>query len=112
MTHAFDRLTQSQKEFVADSLKSAASVTRSIQSIVAETGECSREVLEKSARAFEQIAGANNIEAVWTASGDCARALIETGVAHSARVADLYAQAARESVRPLDRFCRTGPAKH
>jgi len=104
MTHAFDRMTQLGREFFADSLKSAATVARGMQSVVVETGECSRECLEKSASAFEKMARADDVNAVISASGDCARAIIETSVSRSARVADLYAEMARETVRPFDRF--------
>ena len=108
MTHILDQLARQQKEFLADSLKAAANVTRSMRSIVIEAGECSRQVLDKSASAFEKLAGAPDLETALSAGSDCARAVIETGVAHSAKVADLYAEAARESVRPFDRFCQTG----
>ena len=107
----FEDLQKLSKEQMEAATAAAASVTKGLQTIAAETGEYSKRSLENGSAYLEKLLSARKIEDAVQIQSDFAKTSYEGFVAQATRIGELYATLAREAFRPVESaFAKTQSA--
>ncbi|MEA2840039.1 MAG: hypothetical protein QOF41_1369 [Methylobacteriaceae bacterium] len=107
----FEEIQKLSKDHMEATTAAAASVTKGIQAIAAETGEYSKRSLESGSAYLEKLLGARKIEDAVQIQSDFAKTTYEGFVAQATRIGELYANLAREAFRPVESaFAKTQSA--
>lgn len=102
MIQSFGDAGKLGNEIADTSLKSFASVSKSMQAIAAEASEYSRRSFEQSSAAFGEMAQTRSPESAVQLQMDFAKKAYEDFVGQAARMGELYADMAKEVYKPFE----------
>jgi hypothetical protein len=89
-------------------MKSVGEWTKGWQTIAAEMTDYSKRSFEDSTQTFEKLSSARSIEQAVEIQSDFARRACEDYMAQMSKIGNLYAEMAREAMKPVERTFTNG----
>jgi hypothetical protein len=102
MMQSFEDTGKFGKEFMDNSLKSFASVSKSAQAIAVEASEYTKKSFESGSAAFEKVLSSGSLEKALEIQTDYAKQAYEGFVAEATKLGELYADLAKEAYKPFE----------
>jgi phasin family protein len=102
MTQTYEDFSKYGKDLADTGLKSFASLSKGAQAIAAEAGEYTKKSFEAGSAAAEKIFSAKSLEKAIEIQSDFAKQSYESFVAEATKIADLYAELAKEAYKPFE----------
>lgn len=102
MMKSFDDAGVAGKEFVDNTLKSYAAMTKGLQTIATEAAEYSKSAFESNSSAMEELFSAKSLEKAMEIQGAHAKQAYESFVAQASKMSELYADLAKEAYKPFE----------
>lgn len=99
----FDDVQKLSQQNLDLTMRSFGEWTKGWQAIAAEMSDYTKRSLEESSATFEKLAGVRSIEQAVEIQTDYARRAYEDGMAQWSRLGNLYAEMAREAMKPVER---------
>ena len=101
MAKTFDA-GQFGQEYLDNSLKSLATLSKSMQAIAMEATEYTKKSIESGATAFEKLAAAKSLEAAIEVQSSYAKSTYEGFVAQATKMGELYSDIAKDLYQPYE----------
>jgi hypothetical protein len=112
MLKNFDEFQKYGKDNMDATMKAWGQLSKSVQTIAAETADYSKKSFEESSAAMEKLFGAKSLEKAIEIQSAYAKSAYEGFVAQATKMGELYADLAKESCKPFESFvAKTTPAK-
>lgn len=105
----FDQMQRLGKDNVDAALKSFGVASQSAQTIAAETADYAKRSFEQGAATLEKLVGAKTLDKAVEIHTDYMRSAYQTFVAQSTKMGEVYANAAKEALKPFEGMM-TAPA--
>jgi phasin family protein len=102
MTQTFEDAGKFGKEFVDNGLKSFNSLSKGVQAIAVEATEYTKKSFETGSQAFEKLIAAKSFEKAIEVQSDYAKQAYEGFVAEATKLAELYAELAKDAYKPFE----------
>jgi hypothetical protein len=102
MLQSFENASKFNKEFVDTSMKSFASVSKSVQAIATETSDYTKKSFEAGTAAMEKVFSAGSLDKAFEIQADYARQSYEGFVAEATKLGELYADLAKQAYTPFE----------
>ncbi|HWK66792.1 MAG TPA: phasin family protein [Rhizobiaceae bacterium] len=102
MTQPFEEANKVGKEYMDASLKSFASLSKSVQAIAVEASDYTKKSFEAGSAALEKLITARTLDKAFEIQTDYAKQAYESFVAEATKLGDLYAEVAKEAYRPFE----------
>ncbi len=102
MTPTFEDASKIGNQFLDSSLKSFATVTKSAQAISNEASAYTKKTLEAGSAAVEKLLAVDTIEKAVAVQTDYAKTAYEGFVAEATKMAELYADMAKDAYKPFE----------
>lgn len=106
----FDTFQKFSKDTADAMLKAFGTATKSAQTIAVETTDFAKRQFEQGSAALEQLAGARSLEKAVEIQTAYARSTYEGLVAQSTKMGELYANLARDAMKPYEGLVAGFPA--
>jgi phasin family protein len=104
MVHSFGEADAAGEELLDSGLRSFASLSKGAQAIAVGATEYTRRSYEDCGAALRKLAAAKSPEAAFEIQSGYARSAYEGFVAEAARMAELYAELARDAYQPFEQM--------
>lgn len=92
------------QEYVDNSLKSFATLSKGLQAIAVETGEYTKKSFETGSAAFEKLLASKSLEGALEVQNAYAKQAYEAFVAQATKIGELYTDLGKDLYRPLEAF--------
>ena len=102
MTQPFEEANKVGKEYLDASLKSFASLSKSVQAIAVEASEYTKKSFEAGSTAFEKLVAAKSLDKAFEVQADYAKQAYESFVAEATKLGELYAEVAKDAYKPYE----------
>lgn len=102
MMQSFEDANKVGKEFMDTGLKSAAAVSKGMQSMAVEATEYAKKSFESGNAAFEKLMASKSLDKAIEVQTDYARTAYESFVAEATRMGELVADMARDAYKPFE----------
>jgi phasin family protein len=102
MANSLNEFQTYSKEEAETVTTSSASFVKSLQTISSETTEYSKKSFEDGAAFLEKLLSAKSLESAIQIQSEYAKAVYEAFVAQSKKIAELYANLAKEAFKPVE----------
>ena len=99
MTQSFDT---AGKEYLDNSLKSFAALSKGAQAITSEATEYTKKAFEQAQSTVEKLLSAKSLEKAIEIQTEYARSSYESFVAGATKIGELYADLARDAYKPFE----------
>ncbi|MEI8144131.1 MAG: phasin family protein [Alphaproteobacteria bacterium] len=100
------------KEAMDSAVKSSTAFFKSVQAIAAEMADFSKKSMEDGAATFEKLAAVKSVDKAVEVQTEFAKASYEATVARVTKIGELYADLAKEAMKPYEGFMqKMAPAK-
>ncbi|MCG6121669.1 MAG: phasin family protein [Microvirga sp.] len=102
MTNQFEDIQKLGKENVDVAVKTFGSVSMGAQAIAVETADFAKKSFEHGASALEKLVGAKSLDKAIEIQTDFVKSSYEAFVAQSSKIGELYANLAKEMIKPVE----------
>lgn len=102
MMQSFEDTTKLGKEFVDTGLKSAASLSKSMQTLATEAGEFSKKSWENGTSTMEKLFSAKSLDKAIEIQTDYVKQAYEGFVSQATKMGDIYAEMAKDAYKPFE----------
>lgn len=102
MTSSFDDMTKMGREFFESGMQSCSAVARGAQAISGEATSYAQKALETGGSTVGKLLAVDSLDKVVGIQTDYARSAYEGFVAEAGRMAELYADLARDAFKPFE----------
>jgi hypothetical protein len=102
MVNNIDELQRFGKDNIDATIKSLGALSKSMQAIVVEVADYSRNVFEEGTATAERLIGAKSLDKAFEVQSDHARNSYEGFVAKATKLGELYADLAKEAYKPFE----------
>ena len=99
-----DQVRDFSKEGVDATLKALGAVSQGAQAIGAETADFAKRSFEQGSAALEKLTGARSLDKALEIQAEYVRTAYEGLVAQAGRMGALYADLAKDTVKPFEAF--------
>ena len=110
MIPQFDTFQKFGKDNMDASLKTLGAVSQGAQAIAVEAAEFTKKSFERSTATFEKLVGAKTLDKAIEIQTDYLRSAYEGIVAQSTKMGELYANMAKEALKPFGGLVPSGAA--
>jgi hypothetical protein len=104
MIKNFDDIQKYGKDNMDATMKAWGSVSKSVQTIAAETADYSKKSFEEGSAALEKLLGAKSLDKAIEIQTTYAKSAYESFVAQATKMGELYSDLAKETYKPFESF--------
>ncbi len=102
MMKNFDEVQKIGKESMDVTMKSFSVISKGFQAIAVEMADYSKKSFEEGTAVVEKLIGAKTLEKAIEIQADYLRSVYEGFVAQSAKIGELYANLAKDAIKPYE----------
>ena len=102
MIQQFETIQKFGKDNVDASLKSFGTISKGAQAIAVEAADYAKRSFEQGTAALERLVGARTLDKAFEVQADYVKTSYEGFVAQSTKMGELYANLAKEALRPYE----------
>ena len=102
MIQQFDQIQKLGKDNADAALKTFGAVSKGAQAIAVESADFAKKSFEQGTATFEKLLGAKSLDKAIEIQTDYVRSAYEGIVAQSTKIGELYANLAREALKPYE----------
>ncbi|MBU0582779.1 MAG: phasin family protein [Alphaproteobacteria bacterium] len=102
MTNSFEDVAKVSNQYFDSSMASFSAVTKGAQAISTEATSYAKKALENGSATMEKLLSADSIETAVAVQTDYAKAAYEGFVSEATRMAELYADLAKDAYKPFE----------
>jgi hypothetical protein len=100
----YDQFRDSTKEGIDAALKAFGTVSQNVQAIAVEAADFGRKSFEQGTAALEKLTAAKSLDKAIEVQAEYARTAYEGLVAQGGRMGALYANLAKDAMKPFEAF--------
>ena len=108
MMRNFEDMQKVSQQNLDASMRTLTEWGRGWQAIAGEMGDYTKRSFEESAQTFEKLSGAKSLEQAMEIQADYAKRAYEDYMAQWSKIGNLYADFAREAMKPVERVFQNG----
>ena len=102
MIQQFDTIQKLGKDTTDAALKTFGAMSKGTQAITVETADYAKKAFEQGTATVEKLVGAKTLEKAIEIQADYVRSAYEGFVAQSAKIGELYANLAKDALKPYE----------
>jgi hypothetical protein len=102
MLKGFEEFQKTGKDNLDAAVRSFGEVNKGFQAIAAEMTDYSKNALEDSTRAFEQLKGAKSVEQAVEIQSQFAKKAYDTYMVEMSKIGEMYAGLAKDAYKPVE----------
>jgi hypothetical protein len=102
MFNQFEDFQKLSKDNIDLAVKSFGATSKNVQAIATETADFSKKAFESSSAAIEKLVAVKSLDKAFEVQSDFAKSSYEGFVAYASKVGELYADIAKDTVKPYE----------